>query len=155
MEYQTKIGGKEIVHEMLDKLGLRYRDVEEGRIELYHPLVCDVTLFYEDVDKYDTLYVRYEMMLTDLIGDDFPSENVMLSNICKAKFSSCQYAGHYYAVIHDVLIPAYSPRRDEIFKRELNRLKEAERNVRHFLEANALHLVEQRYCELVSDILNV
>lgn len=152
MENHTKKSGKEIIHEMLDTIVRRYHEVERGEIQFYYPPVGDMTVYYEDVNEYDTIYVRYGFML------DVPldiNEIVMVSNICKAKFSSCQYAGYCSFVCHEVLIPINSSQRNDIFKMELNRVIAAVMNVRQFLDSNALHHVDQGYRELMSDILDV
>ncbi len=155
MENQTTKSGKAIVHEMLDTIVGRYHDVDNDHIEFSYPSLGDVKMWYDDVDKYDMVYVRYELTMPEMYEDDLSSEAVMMNNICKARFSSCQFAARYCAVFHDVLIPAYSPRRDAIFKREFDRFVEAVQNVRSFMESNVLYQVDQSYSELMSDLLKV
>lgn len=155
MENQKQESGKVVVHEMLDTLVQECRDVEYGRIEFNHPSVGNVMLFYENVDVYGTVYVRFETALTDLDPLRDREKLVMISNICKAMFSSCQFAGHYMAVIHGVLIPVNSPKRDTIYKREFERMVEANLRVRKFINSNVLQYVDESYSNLVSKSFKV
>lgn len=154
MENREPQNGKAIVCEMVDSIVRKFREVDDGDIVFYYPPVGDVRITYEDLAEYEAVAVRYAILGGNLFNMDI-SDSFMVSNICKAKSSSCQYAGYLSSALHDVLIPVNSPQRNEIFKRELERVIETVLNVQQFQKSNSLHLVSQKYRDLLSDLLNV